>query len=223
MNNSPAVRTDIRDVGVAYISVLVILKVLYELRGTLIGKGLWLLVPLTFFLVPLFLTRRRKETFESLGIHLRNVKSAISLSLKVLFLTFPPFVFLFWLWNRYVPMGSPLSMTPLAWVSVVVFHFFYVSIPEELFYRGYIQGKINRVYPPLLSVFGVKIGYGVPVSAVLFALGHFIINFHPFRLGVFFPSLIFGWMRDKTGGILAPAIYHALCNVLVILLEQVFL
>ncbi|MCA9547492.1 MAG: CPBP family intramembrane metalloprotease, partial [Myxococcales bacterium] len=30
-----------------------------------------------------------------------------------------------------------------------------------------------------------------------------------------FPSLLFGWLRRRSGGVLAPAIYHAACNLLV--------
>ena len=37
---------------------------------------------------------------------------------------------------------------------------------------------------------------------------------NPQRLAVFFPALLFGWMRARTGSIAAGALYHALCNVL---------
>ncbi len=32
------------------------------------------------------------------------------------------------------------------------------------------------------------------------------------RLAVFFPSLLFGWLRSRTGGIGASTVFHALCN-----------
>jgi len=215
-------RKDMRDVVVGYLAVLVILKVFYELRHLVIGRALWLLVPLTFVLVPLLFAQRRRETFESLGIHLHDIKPALRLALKVALVTLPPFAGLFYFWTRYIPPGKVLSLTPLGWASIVVFQFFYIALPEELFYRGYIQGKLNRVYPPIMDVGKGRIGYSLPISAVLFAFGHFFINFHPYRFGVFFPALIFGWMRERSGGILAPAIYHALCNILVIGLEQAF-
>ena len=52
------------------------------------------------------------------------------------------------------------------------------------------------------------------VSSALFAVGHFFTEPHPERLAVFFPALVFGWLRARTGGIGAPALFHALCNVL---------
>jgi membrane protease YdiL (CAAX protease family) len=30
---------------------------------------------------------------------------------------------------------------------------------------------------------------------------------------VFFPALLFGWLRARTGGIGAPVVFHALCNL----------
>ncbi|MFI5301533.1 MAG: type II CAAX prenyl endopeptidase Rce1 family protein, partial [Polyangiales bacterium] len=36
----------------------------------------------------------------------------------------------------------------------------------------------------------------------------------PARLAVFFPSLLFGWMRARTGGIGAGIAFHAACNLL---------
>jgi membrane protease YdiL (CAAX protease family) len=214
---------DLQDLIIACLATLVLLKVFYELRKVwVVGDLLWLLVPLTFFLIPYFILRVRGESFASLGIHLRGLKNAIRLVGTVSLVTFPPFVFLFWIWTQMVPRGAVLTMPPLAWVSFVVFQFFYVAIPEELFYRGYVLGKLDHLYPRILSVFRVKVGFGLPLSALLFALGHFLINFSLQRLGVFFPGLIFAWMKEKTGGILAPAIYHALCNILVIGLEQLF-
>ena len=36
---------------------------------------------------------------------------------------------------------------------------------------------------------------------------------HPARLAVFFPALLFGWLRARTGGIGASVVFHALCNL----------
>ena len=44
------------------------------------------------------------------------------------------------------------------------------------------------------------------MTSALFALGHVATEFHPNRLGVFFPSLLFGWLRARTGGIGAAVV-----------------
>jgi membrane protease YdiL (CAAX protease family) len=48
---------------------------------------------------------------------------------------------------------------------------------------------------------------------VLFAVSHLAVIPNPLRLAVFFPALLFGWMRARTGSIAAAAVFHALCNL----------
>ena len=43
---------------------------------------------------------------------------------------------------------------------------------------------------------------------------------HPARLAVFFPSLLFGWLRARTGGIGTSVIFHAMCNLFVAVLAR---
>ena len=53
----------------------------------------------------------------------------------------------------------------------------------------------------------------VPGSRRSFALGHLATVHSPARLAVFFPSLLFGWLRARTRGIGASCLFHAMCNV----------
>jgi membrane protease YdiL (CAAX protease family) len=60
---------------------------------------------------------------------------------------------------------------------------------------------------------GASIGPGLIVSAALFAIGHLLTEVNPNRLAVFFPALVFGWLRARTGGVGASVAFHALCNI----------
>jgi len=51
------------------------------------------------------------------------------------------------------------------------------------------------------------------VAAALFAACHVIYG-GPVRLIVFFPGLLYGWLRARTGTILVPTFYHAGSNLL---------
>jgi hypothetical protein len=51
------------------------------------------------------------------------------------------------------------------------------------------------------------------VTSAVFALGHVATIHDPGRLAVFFPSLVFGWLRARTGGVGAAIAFHALCNL----------
>ena len=38
----------------------------------------------------------------------------------------------------------------------------------------------------------------------------------------FFPALIFGWMRERTGTVLGSALFHAFANLYMMILEASF-
>jgi membrane protease YdiL (CAAX protease family) len=88
-----------------------------------------------------------------------------------------------------------------------------VAIPEEIFFRGYLLVRLERVWRPTRRLWGAPVGQALLVSSALFALGHLVVVPSPQRLAVFFPALVFGWMRGRTGSIAAGATFHALCNV----------
>jgi membrane protease YdiL (CAAX protease family) len=60
---------------------------------------------------------------------------------------------------------------------------------------------------------GAQLGWSTPVTSAVFALGHFLTEPHPQRLAVFFPSLLFCWLRSRTGGIGAAILLHAMANL----------
>jgi membrane protease YdiL (CAAX protease family) len=72
-----------------------------------------------------------------------------------------------------------------------------------------------------VRVLGANLGAGFLTTQVLFALGHLVV-FQAWRLGTFFPGLIFGWLRERTGGLAAPVLFHALSNVFIAVLEASF-
>lgn len=97
-----------------------------------------------------------------------------------------------------------------------------VAIPEELFFRGYLQGRFDQRWGTSRRLLGASLGPGWLLSAALFALGHVLVDFNPERFAVFVPGLVFGWMRARTGSLAAGALFHALCNVYSDLLHKAF-
>ncbi len=93
-------------------------------------------------------------------------------------------------------------------------HLIAVALPEEMFYRGYLQSALDPHWPATRRVFGARVGWSLLVTSAIFALGHLIATPSLGRLSVFFPSLAFGWLRARTGGIGASVLFHALCNLL---------
>jgi membrane protease YdiL (CAAX protease family) len=89
-----------------------------------------------------------------------------------------------------------------------------VALPEEVFFRGYLQTALDRQFVTKVRIFGAEIGLGLLISSAIFAVGHVLTRPHPERLAVFVPSLLFGWMRARTSGVGAPIAFHAVCNLL---------
>jgi membrane protease YdiL (CAAX protease family) len=88
-----------------------------------------------------------------------------------------------------------------------------IALPEEAFYRGYLQSRLDDAWAPRWRVLGASVGPGWLVGAAIFALGHIVTVPLPTRLAVFFPALVFGWLRARTGGIGASVAFHAFCNI----------
>ena len=104
-------------------------------------------------------------------------------------------------------------------IELVLAQLIAVALPEEVFYRGYLQGRLLAAFPRRRRFFGTEISMAAIFwTSVFFALGHFLLDFNPQRLAVFFPSLAFGWIRARTPTLAGCIVFHAFCNVLVRLL-----
>lgn len=85
-----------------------------------------------------------------------------------------------------------------------------VALAEEFFYRGYMTLRFEEKMRPVPAAL---------LAAALFALGH-LLTPAPFRLAVFFPALLFAFLRNRTGTIAGAAICHFLCNVWLLVLQS---
>ena len=100
-------------------------------------------------------------------------------------------------------------------LSTIVFHFVFSSFGEELFYRGFIQGELNRAFGRPWKIAGVPFGPGLIVASLTFAAGHGVPMLGAqvwdplavLQTGIF--AFFAGLLRERTGGIFAPAMLHA--------------
>lgn len=231
-------RRELRESLIVFGAVTLACALLWQLRGVvpLIGRFLHDLIASIFLLVPTILLVRRNEDFAHYGLVFAPVKRGLFFFFAVSALVFP----LFWLgfvgyystvcrlqrsgvvvprvyqhMCRSYGAGFRLSRIELGWrfawralIQVGV-----VALPEEYFFRGYLQSKLERVWPPRRRLLAGGIGLALLVTSILFALGHVLVDGNPLRFAVFFPSLAFGWMRSATGSILAPVLFHAASNL----------
>ena len=101
----------------------------------------------------------------------------------------------------------------------VLFYMGFVSWSEEVLFRGAIQSRLNAAFGRPFLFFGVPWGWGALIACVLFGLMH-VVNLPALSDGRWYPlwaagaamfclGLPLAFLRERTGGILAPALLHA--------------
>lgn len=134
-------------------------------------------------------------------------------ALLVAAVVFPPFVLGFYGWHT--PERPFALQLPDELGSYLLSQLLVVALPEEALFRGYVQGRMSERFARRTRVLGVDLSLpALGLQALLFALIHMAVDLNPLRLAVFFPALLFGWVREWRGGIGAAAALHALCNLL---------
>lgn len=141
----------------------------------------------------------------------RELGGALGWALLGCAVTFPAF----WLGYRlWFGLDAPFTFAlPTGFVDLALAQLLVIALPEEMFYRGYLQSALSVTDERTLNVFGAKFGLGVLLSSAVFALGHLLATPNVSRLAVFFPSLVFAWLRVRTRGVGSGVLYHALCNL----------
>jgi membrane protease YdiL (CAAX protease family) len=241
-------RSDVRDALLAFAIACVGVAALAGLGRAVpfVGRNLGALVAVVFLYLPVYFGWRRKEELAEYGFRRDPLGKGLLIGFGVPLLIFPLFAVLFvyfydfvcrpgqeaWLRQLAMPgscqrfrgwagIRAPaidLDLLELAFVQVVV-----IALPEELFFRGFIHELLERAMPPRRRLWGGGIGWALVLSSALFAAGHLAAGLDPRRLAVFFPGLLFGWMRSATGSILAGTIAHAASNLYIHVLERMFL
>jgi uncharacterized protein len=208
-----------------------------------VGENLGALVAIVFLYMTVALANRRKEDLSDFGFRMAPRWRGVLIACGYIVVVFPIFTFGFVLFYDLACAKSSLlaplapagvcygfggwqdahwpvlgwSTLQLAFVQVVV-----IALPEELFFRGLVHELCERALPPKRRFLSGGVGWALVLSSALFALGHLAVTFDPTRLAVFFPGLVFGWMRSATGSILAGTIAHAASNLFIHILQETF-
>lgn len=165
--------------------------------------------------VPILLIGRRAGlSYESLGLRRGDLRRDLLLCLALCLITIVPFAVLHHFWQTLVGQRVLWPRWPHGIGTKLLTQIFLVALPEELFFRGYLQRRMELLWPARRRLFGVPFGRAIVLASAVFALGHFLGEYRPDRLGPFFPALVFGLLRTRTNSLVAPILYHAFCNVL---------
>lgn len=209
--------------------------VLWQLRDSL-GQFMHVGIAALFLLVPRWLLDRRQADWAAYGLTMRPVGRGLAFAFGAGLLVFPlfavGFVFYYdwicaagWLpglcraWKGWA--GASLTFAP-SFAGQALAQVVAVALPEEFFYRGYLQGRLEEVWPSRFRLWGANVGLAWILQSALFGIAHVLVDGDVRRLATFFPALLFGWMRQATGSVLAPTLFHAMCNLFSDTLHQSF-
>lgn len=235
---APDVRIALREVALVYASIAIVTIAVSYTNSWLTRDYGHLVLAVTFLGAALGMARRDPRTAAHYGIDLCGVLEArsdadglperlsatlrralprlgteLGVALLCALLVFPPFVIGFRLWHDVqVPFTLHL---PYALGDFLLGQLVVVALPEEALFRGYFQTRLRDAFPRRRRLLGAELPLGaLSCQAALFALLHLLVGFAPARLAVFFPGLLFGYLREKRGGIGAAVWFHALSNLL---------
>jgi membrane protease YdiL (CAAX protease family) len=164
--------------------------------------------------VPILLIGRRGITRESLGLTSDHWRRDLLIALGLGLLTIVPFAIGHHYWQTRFFDRVFVAHPPENFAIDAVSQVFAIALPEELFFRGYLQGRLELLWPAKRKLFATPFGSAILTASAVFALAHFVGEYRPDRLGPFFPALVFGLLRARTGSLVAPVTYHAFCNIL---------
>jgi membrane protease YdiL (CAAX protease family) len=165
-----------------YLSVLILSFLLYSLKPT--NNIFYSSLPILMVMFPIIVGYRVKLRFSIKDFFLGLIMSLIILL---------PY---------YLVFGGNLKTTTAYYI---IFQLLSVSLPEEFFFRGFLQDSIGRDFKTVLLV------------SLLFSIAHLPKAFFLsdwISLLSFFPSLIMGWLYMKTNNILPGTIFHFFANLI---------
>lgn len=109
-------------------------------------------------------------------------------------------------------------------VGLMAWQLFATAFGEEVFFRGYMQTRLNEVFPRQWSVRGIRFGAGLFFTALLFGLLHAFNTVDYFNgrftfawtlaFSTTLTGLLFGLLREATGSIVPGIVVHFLNNML---------
>ncbi len=201
--------------AVALVLFLEVIKDIARFTGGSVATALYTLAALVQLYYPLWrLGQVAADPEAEVGLRRRSLRLDLGLAACLAAITFVPFAIGHHFYWTALQGYRVLPGLPPEPVTLVLTHLIGVALPEEVFYRGFVQPRLIPLMPRRFRVFGAEVGWEVPLTSAIFALGHVAGEYDPTRLGPFFPGLLFGWLRARTGTVYGAIVFHAASNVL---------
>ncbi len=141
---------------------------------------LWLVIPVLWLSL-------QDRSFDAYGLQ-RGWPGSVGFHVVMCVGVFLPYMLGHYAFAHFV-LGAEFEPRVPDDMAIAAFeHVFLVALPEEVFFRGYLQTQLDRTSGRRWRVLGAEVGIGLPLAAVLFGLCH-IVNGGPARLITAFPGV----------------------------------
>jgi membrane protease YdiL (CAAX protease family) len=164
-----------------YFAIIILCFLLYSIKPT--NNIFYISLPILMLMFPIIAGHRVKLRFS-----INDFLLGLTVSVVILL----PYYLIF------SPSPSPPSL------HYILFQLLIVSLPEEFFFRGFLQDSIGKGFKAVLLV------------SLLFSIAHLpkaIFFGEWISLLSFFPSIVMGWLYTKTNNILPGTIFHFFANL----------
>lgn len=191
----------------------------------------WFVTPSILLIAALIPMAVRKAQFPGIGLDAERAKLTLLVVCRTCAIVFPALFLALWLLNAcgLRPPLQPLPPQNQQWLRWVFYQFMYVSVAEEVFFRGYVLTNIQRLAARRAPCGGtMKCGprlqnwISIVISAACFAVAHIIVQGQIISALIFLPGLILGWLFIRTRTLLAPILFHGLANTLYCIMAAIY-
>lgn len=209
-------RNFILELAITTISLLLLSRLLLSYQYILwITKYTSTIVAVLFLYTPVVVLWRRGRAIDFLDHDFNGLVKSIAVFILSALIIFPVFFLLAHLWQVVIWGRGWTGLVAFpGWLNITFFQILLIALPEEFYFRGYFQSTIDKVFQKRIKLLGVEVGWGFVITAVVFALAHAIVSYKWWHFSIFFPALLFGYLRLRTGSITAPIFFHAASNML---------
>lgn len=168
-----------------------------------------------WFVIPFAVVTFTERPYEDYGLTWNNAGS-LAFHLRVCAVVFGTYSLAHYLYGRFylgLQFHPTLGSDPWDILERVFDQLVIIGLPEEFFFRGYLQTQFNKTFERRHRFLGARWGWGLVLAAVLFGLCH-VVHGDLGRFRTFFFGLFAGWLRERTDSIAVPAAYHGFANLL---------
>ncbi|MBN1949858.1 MAG: CPBP family intramembrane metalloprotease [Bacteroidales bacterium] len=166
-----------------------------------------LLIPLKRFIKPI-----------EIGLTIKQNKGSIRFSLLCVI-----FVFVAAICIGYLSKKGSFDAKTLLYLAIMP------GINEELIYRGFLLGFLNKIFAKEFKLSGTSFGWGAIISSIVFGLLHgfnLTENFH-FQfdymaiLSTSFYGFIFALLKERSGSLFFPIIAHGTLDFFIFFIRMI--